>query len=78
MTDWEAYRAARIALARTLLAEQVAAHGVVYLGQSLDEAVYQLYAEAGAPYGDGHDGMLLWLDDQLAARAVPTEENANE
>ena len=62
--DWQTTRARRIATVRRLLTERVQARGVVFVGKSIDEAAAQLYYDAGAPYGDGLLGALMWLDDQ--------------
>jgi hypothetical protein len=69
--DRDAIRARRLATARRLLAARVAARGVVYLGQSVSAALTHLYYEAGAPYGDGLLGVLMWLDAQAAPEDTP-------
>ena len=71
MTDWEARRA----LAETLVREHLTTHRLTYLGNSLDDAIYQLYIDAGAPYGDDWPGVQLWLDDKLAARRAAPQEH---
>lgn len=62
--DGATIRAARVATARRLLHARLDARRVVYVGKSLDEAIYHLYAEAGEPYGGGLLGLTLWLDEQ--------------
>lgn len=49
------------AVSAGLAAVQPAINGVVAAAQGIHDAVHRAYLDAGAPYGDTHEGMMQWL-----------------